>query len=151
MAARNTKDLIGGILYTAFGLAFLIGAFDYRMGTARAMGPGYFPMLIGSVATIVGLLIAVPAALSRDGGQAPLVRPVWRPVVMILLGILMFGLAMEWFGLLAAVFVSVLVSAFADRSARPLGAVLLAAATAAWIWVVFAVGLGLPIPLIKGL
>lgn len=58
---RNIHDLIGGILMTAIGLFFAIYGTRYNFGTAFRMGPGFFPVVLGWVLAVLGILVALPA------------------------------------------------------------------------------------------
>jgi hypothetical protein len=59
----------------------------------------------------------------------------------------LFGIALQWLGLVAAVAVLVLVGAYAARNVRPLENLALAAALIAFSVGVFVWLLGLPLPL----
>jgi hypothetical protein len=104
------------------------------------MGPGYFPMVLAGIIITLGLLILVPAFMGSGG----LPRPAWRPFIAVLAGIAVFAVMMRPFGLVPAVIATVLASALADRNSRPIGAVLLAVGLAVGSWLIFVVGLGLP-------
>ncbi len=58
------------MIFVAIGIAFMVLAQEYRMGTAARMGPGYFPTLLGGLLAVLGLTLAVPA-LIRDGEAFP--------------------------------------------------------------------------------
>ena len=40
---RNPKDFWAGLVYIAFGVAAILIALKYPVGSAGRMGPGYFP------------------------------------------------------------------------------------------------------------
>ena len=71
-----------------------------------------------------------------------------RPLVVSLLAIVLFGVALQWLGLVAAVAVLVLVGAFATRRRAAvwrtsvLAAVMVLFSVAVFVWL-----LGLPLPL----
>jgi hypothetical protein len=136
----DLRDIIGGLLLAAIGLYFLMGALDMRIGEARRMGPGYFPMVLGIVAMGIGALIAIPAFF-RSGTLA---NVNWRPLVAVMASILAFALVMPRMGLLPAVFAAVVVASFGDPRSRLWQTALLAAGLAAAAWLVFIYGLGLP-------
>src|SRR5262245_24061302 len=96
MPRLNAKDFLAGLLFVAFGLAFLVLAQRYPMGSARRMGPGYFPQVlalaligIGSAAMLRSLA-RPPAAIGRVAGKA---------LLMVSLSVLLFGLTVERWGL----------------------------------------------------
>ena len=58
---RNLKDLAAGALFVAIGGFFTLNAwFNLTIGNALAMGPGYFPILLGLVLIGLGAAIALP-------------------------------------------------------------------------------------------
>jgi hypothetical protein len=62
-----------------------------------------------------------------------------------------FGLAFTWLGLVPAIILTVVIAAAADRTSRPLSAVLLGVGFAIGAWLIFRVGLNLPMPAFRGL
>ena len=70
MRIRSQKDFWCGVLFFAIGIAFMVIARNYRLGTAARMGPGFFPTLLGGLLAGLGLLLAVPAIV-RDGERVP--------------------------------------------------------------------------------
>lgn len=138
----SVRDAIGGALFATVGAAFLVAAFSHEIGSPGNMGPGFFPMLLGASAVVVGLVILASAI-----GQAiPFPPIVWRPLVAVLSGIAAFALTIERLGLIPAVLLTVAVSAFGDAGSRFSGAVVLGGAAATVAWLVFSVGLGVNIP-----
>ncbi|HSP24347.1 MAG TPA: tripartite tricarboxylate transporter TctB family protein [Saliniramus sp.] len=140
MSRVDLRDIIGGLLLMAIGLFFLMGALDMRIGEARRMGPGYFPMVLGIAGMILGALIVIPAFMRS--GRLPGVN--WRPFFAVMTAILVFALVMPRAGLLPAVFATVVVASFGDPRSRLWQTVLLAAGLAVATWVIFIYGLGLP-------
>ena len=47
-----------GFLFVAIGVATVIGAADYPLGTIRNIGPGYYPILLGIALALLGGAIA---------------------------------------------------------------------------------------------
>ena len=46
---RNPKDFFTGLIFIAFGIGFLLIAQHYPLGSARRMGPAYFPTILSVV------------------------------------------------------------------------------------------------------
>src|SRR3546814_5406507 len=65
MFRADRGDLLAGLIIAAVGGWFLVGAFDYRIGTAVRMGPGYLPMVFGIITLVLGLAIML-LALGRS-------------------------------------------------------------------------------------
>lgn len=137
------QDVLGGLLLAAFGLLGLVLGADLDVGTARRMGPGYFPRILSWLLILLGAGIVLSAR--RDGEAAT--RVAWRPLLLISGAIGAFWLAIDRVGLVAATILVILLGGLAGRDARPLEigalAVFMAAATA----LLFVYALNLPLPL----
>lgn len=145
MGSFDKRDLTAGLLLVAVGAAFAFGSLELRIGTARQMGAGYFPLIFSGATIVAGVLVAA-AALFRAGA---LVIPPWRPFAAICASIAAFIVGMSLVGLVPAAVVAVWVAAFADRRSTKRGAVVLSAGVAAACWLIFVVALRLPIPVFK--
>src|SRR6266508_4647380 len=113
MRIRSPKDFWAGLIFVAIGAAFIALASQYRLGTMHRMGPAMFPILVGAVLAVLGAIITL-RSLVLDGEGVP--RLYARPIGVSLLAIVLFGLALQWLGLVAAIAVLVLVGAYAARS-----------------------------------
>src|SRR5690625_668465 len=66
----NRKEFWSSFLMLFIGVATVVGSQNYQMGTLVRMGPGYFPLLLGVLLTIIALLILFsPEALTEDGTE----------------------------------------------------------------------------------
>jgi putative tricarboxylic transport membrane protein len=144
MRIRSPRDFWAGLIFIAIGGGFILLAQQYRLGDMHRMGPAMFPTLVGALLAALGLIIAL-RAFALAG--APVPRFDARPVGVSILAIVLFGIALQWLGLVAAVAVLVLVGAYAARNVRPLENLALAAALIAFSVGVFVWLLGLPLPL----
>ena len=144
MRIRSQKDFWCGVIFIAIGIAFMVLARDYRMGTAARMGPGFFPTMLGGVVVALGLTLAVPA-LIRDGDAFP--RLHFRPMLMILLSIGVFAVLLQPLGFVLAAFALMVVGGFADPDLGFLESVALSIGITAFCVAVFVLLLGLPMPL----
>jgi len=141
MRVRNATDLLAGLLFVAFGAAFLVAAQSYPLGTARRMGSAYFPSVLSLALIGIGVATLVRAWLV----PGPPVRAVaGKALALVTAGIVLFGLLVQGAGLGLAVGALVLVSAAASRHFRPLPVLILALALATFSILVFVKGLGLP-------
>ena len=57
MKIKSNKDFASGLMFMGVGVAFAWGATTYNVGTGARMGPGYFPLLLGILLAIIGLVI----------------------------------------------------------------------------------------------
>lgn len=138
----NAKDLVGGGLVVAVGAFAFVTALGYSLGTARQMGPGYFPLVISGVLVVLGIAIAA-LSFSRP---AEIELPKWRATIAVLASVIAFATTIDTFGLVPAVFVTIFVSALGDAKWSPLSTSLLAAGMALACWLVFIRFLGLSMP-----
>jgi hypothetical protein len=145
MRVKNPRDLASSLVVLAVGLFFIFNGMNYAMGTSTRMGPGFYPVLLGIIAVILALILLVPA-LTREGHLEPVA---WRPFLAVSAAIAAFALTLRTLGVAPAIFATVVVSAFADRTARPLSTIVVAIAIVAGTWLVFIKGLGIPLPLFR--
>lgn len=158
--ARN-KDYCGGLILCALGAAAAFQAQAYHLGTLSRMGPGFVPTALGVLLFLVGLALLATTALRRDEAaqalpampsaeeHAPL-RAEWRGWLCICAGVLIFAALAEPVGLIPATFAAVVVTAMGDRENSWRDAILLALGMVFFAVVVFWWGLGVLLPLIKG-
>src|SRR5262245_25217208 len=144
MHIRSPKDFWAGLIFVALGAAFVALALQYRLGDMHRIGPGLFPALVGALLAGLGLIVA-GRALVLEGPSVERVH--FRPLLVSLAAIVLFGLALQWLGVVAAIAALVLVGAYASRDVRipqvlALAAFLIVLSVAMFVWL-----LGLPLPL----
>lgn len=140
---RNPKDFYAGLLFMAFGLAALVIAWSYPVGAASRMGPGYFPRILGILLLGLGALLSLCGL--RYGGEAMSAWH-WRPLCIILLSVLAWGLAAPWLGLVVASLALVFISSVASEEFGWREALVSGAIQGASVVAVFVYGLGVPLP-----
>jgi putative tricarboxylic transport membrane protein len=141
MRVRNTKDLWAGGIFLAIGLAFLLLAQDYQLGTARRMGPAYFPVVLSLLLIGIGLATVARALVVEAG---PVRDIAGKQLALVTASVVLFGLLVQGAGVAIAIAVLVVFSAAASRNFRPRPTALLAAALALFCVLVFVKGLGMP-------
>ncbi len=147
MYSRDYRDILGGALMILLGAAAALYAWvKYEVGTVREMGPGMFPVGLGIILVGLGALILIPA-LSRAGPKFPELET--RPLLAISLAGLAFAACIETIGILPAVFVLTIVSAFGDTKLKLRGMLLLAASLGIFAALIFKVALDLPIHILR--
>jgi hypothetical protein len=143
---RSLRDLVAGLIFVGFGLAFALTALTYNLGTPLRMGPGYFPLLLGGALVLLGGAIVAEGLLRSDGiaiGRVP-----WRALALLSLSILFFGFSVRRLGLAPALFGSVLLAAFSSARTSVLAALLMAVGLSAFCIFIFIELLGMPVALI---
>jgi hypothetical protein len=114
------------------------------IGTASRMGAGYFPIILGIALCLLGL--AIVAKAFRSTFVAITAIPV-RAIVMVGLAPTVFGLTVRGLGLVAALFLSVLVASLSSGRVSLPKALLVTTGITVFCVSVFYYGLGLPMDL----
>jgi hypothetical protein len=141
MRIRSPKDLYAGALFLAFGVGFAWVARSYPLGTLRHMGPAYFPVVLGVIMAVLGILVAARAVTVDN--PAP-VRLVLRPLLLLLAGAVLFAVMIRGVGLVAALAGLVFVSALGGSEFRIREVIILWVALSILSVAIFIYGLGLP-------
>ena len=150
MHIKNEKDFWSGFLFIAIGIGFAWGATHYRFGTSVAPGPGYFPFGLGMLISMVGAVVLIKSLARRSSDEARerLEPIVWKPLLIIIGSVVVFGFTLPHLGLFIALPLLVLSSAFAGDQFRMRDVFVNALILTVGCWAVFVLGLGLLIPLL---
>ena len=140
----SLKDLLAGLIFMALGLGFGYATLGYEIGTAFRMGPGYFPMLLSGLMVLLGAVITVQSFASGPD-ETPLGRAPWLALVLVLGGVVFFGVTVRGLGLAPALFVTTFLAAFASERTGVVGALILAAGMVAISLIIFVWALGIPL------
>ncbi len=141
---KSPKDLLSGLIFIGFGLAFGYASLGYDIGTALRMGPGYFPVVLSGIMVALGAIILVQG-LFTGPDATPIGGVPWLALVLILGALVFFGVTARGLGLVPALFVAAFMSAFASKRTGVLGALLLGVGLALICWLIFIWALGLPL------
>ena len=146
------RDFYAGGLIVLIGAAVALNAYtNYNLGTLTQMGPGMFPLMLGIALTFVGLLI-LGTGLATPHDPTETILPEqreWRGWACILAGPVLFIALGDYFGMAAATFGCVFVSALGDRTATFKSSAVLAAIVTVFGCLLFAYVLKLPFPIFK--
>jgi hypothetical protein len=137
----NPRDLVAAALVLGVGLLFVVHGFSYPMGSARRMGAGFFPVLLGILAMGLSLPLALRAFTVVETAE----RAAWRPFLAVVGGVAAFAAALPTLGLGPALVLTVMLATLGDERPRLVDAAMLAVGLAVGAWAIFIVGLGLPI------
>ena len=136
------RDFAAGLLVAILGAAIAVAALDLRIGTPARMGPGFLPLGLGVLLTLIG--IATAAGAVRQGEALPrFVRP--RALAVLVGAFVAFAVLIEPAGLILAAMAAVLISSFATSGRRLLEAVAYAAGLAVFAYLVFIEVLDMPL------
>jgi hypothetical protein len=144
---RLSKDFFAGLLYIAFGASAITIGRSYPLGNTARMGPGYFPVLVGALLVLIGIVVA---ARGMRSGAEPVQRMAMAPLALVLGAVLLYAMAIEKLGLVLALLAVVVVGYLANPRRRIFELVLLAAILIGSSVLVFFYGLKLPFKLWPG-
>ncbi len=146
MKQVDIRDLVGGVILIALGASVSLYASNhYNVGHADRMGPGYFPVALGWVLAVLGLIVALFSFKpSLHHTTPPKFRP--RPFFAILLSVAAFALTVSRFGLVPGTVLLTLIAVFAEPGIRWRRTLLLAISLSLIAWLVFTVGLQMTLP-----
>jgi hypothetical protein len=141
---RNPKDFVAGLIFVAFGVAAIVIGSNYTLGSAARMGPGYFPRVLGILLILLGGGVAV-RALWLEGPPIPAFK--WRPTLVVLAPVVLFGVMLPWAGMLVSTIFLIVASSAASSEFRPKEAVVSSVLLAALAVGVFVIGLKIQLPI----
>lgn len=142
-----SKDFLSGLMFIGFGLLALYFGQKLALGTPVRMGPGWVPRMLSLILLGLGGLICVIALVS--GGEQ-VERLKWKPLTMVTIGIVCFALLFERAGLLPALIVLILISSLGGEEFKLTEVIGNMIALAILCIVVFKIGLGMNISIIRG-
>lgn len=155
MKIKSQRDFASGVLFSAFGVAFAWGAMTYNVGTGARMGPGYFPLVVGVLIAIMGVLVTIKALVTDTPDGDPIGRIAWRPLVFIIGANLIFGvllvglpsLGLPHMGLIVAIYALTFVASLAGDQFKAKEVFVLATVLAIGSYVAFELALKLNFPI----
>jgi len=141
--ARVGRDGVVAIVLTVLGGLVIWWSLDLRAGTLARMGPGYFPLVLGGLMVATGIGLKV-----RDHIADALGLRDWdmRGLVLVPLGMALFGVALPFLGLVATSLLVVAVARLALPGGRPAEIAALATVLSGLVYAIFIAGLGLTLP-----
>jgi hypothetical protein len=145
MRPKNREDFWSGLMFAAAGAGFAIGATSYSMGSSVRPGPGYFPLGLGLLLGLIGLVIIGKSFLA-GAGHAPLGPIRWRPLVIVVVAIVVFGLALPRLGMAVTLPLLIAVISTASDQFRWREVLVNCLVLTVGSWAVFIKGLQLTIP-----
>lgn len=141
MRIKSQEDFWTGVMFIGFGVLAIVVSRDYPMGTARAMGPGYFPTYLGVIIIVIGAALLGKAFWVKGEGIG---RWGWRPLAWLSAAFAAFGLLIEEAGFVLALLALIVASSLAGRDTRPLELLILTVLLIAGSVALFVYGLELP-------
>ena len=142
MRLRNHREFWAGVMFFTFGVAFVLLAQQYQMGTGARMGPAYFPTVLGTLLALLGGFIVLNG-FAKGNAELKLLPVGWRENSLVLLSVVLFGLLLPNIGMVVSIMVLIMVSALAGHEFRFRQSLISAVVLTAMSYLVFALGLEL--------
>ena len=154
MRIKSQRDFWSGLMFMACGVAFAWGATGYAIGEGARMGPGYFPLVLGILLTLLGLFITFESLVVETEDGEPVGAIAWRPLAFIVGANLVFGVLLAGvpkfgipsMGLVVAVYALTFFAALAGDAFRLKEVAILATVLAVGSYLAFVVLLKLHLP-----
>ncbi|MES2188438.1 MAG: tripartite tricarboxylate transporter TctB family protein [Pseudomonadota bacterium] len=155
MKIKNQPDFYCGLMFVITGVAFAWGATNYQVGDAARMGPGYFPLILGALMTLVGVGVALKAlGISTGADEEKIGKVAWRPLAYVIGANVVFGLLLAGlpslqlpaFGLMLAIYALTFIACMAQPDWKFWPALVLATTLAIGSYLVFVLALKLQFP-----
>ncbi len=148
MKIKSQRDFLSGLMFLIVGVVFAVGATNYNMGTSARPGAGYFPLILSVIMCILGGVVLFKSLTIETEGGDPVGDIAWRPLLVIVASIAVFGWTLPLLGMLAAVPILIIMVSFAGDEFKWTGVVINSVVLTAFAWFVFVWGLKLTIPLL---
>ncbi|WP_321574839.1 tripartite tricarboxylate transporter TctB family protein [Paraburkholderia franconis] len=151
---RINKDYYGGALLLVIGMYVTLVGRTYERGTLNQMGPGFFPVVLGLLLSVLGIIVALGARRGstdsteeKEHNDAPRTAD-WRGWLCIIFSIVAFVVFSQYFGFIPASFATVFISAMGDRENTWKSAFVLAVLATVFGVIVFEYALKIQLPMI---
>jgi len=129
------------------GVGFAWGSTSYSFGSSARPGPGYFPFGLGIILAILGAIELFKALAIESEGGDPIGGFAWKPLLIIIASIVVFGAALPRLGMVITLPLLVIIAALAGDEFKWKEAIINSIVLTVASWVIFIWGLGLIIPL----
>lgn len=140
----NIPEILIALSFIGLGIYVGVTGAQYGMGTAARLGAGGFPLILGVLLALAGLVLLVKQHSTASDAMAV----EWRPLIFITGSLVVFAATIQRFGLIPATMGLVIVSAFAERGVNFVVTLLLSVAVAALAVLLFIYGLNLPMQMV---
>jgi len=140
---RSTQDIAAGAVIVALAVAALVVLAKIPTAKFQTIGPDLFPRLCAYGLVAGGIALVVRGFL-RKGVR--LERVEWRGMLLVVAGIVAFGLIAPRFGYAVGGFATVVISGFATREVTPGKLVVFACVLIAFSVALFTFVLKVPMP-----
>jgi hypothetical protein len=144
---KSQRDFWSGLMFVVVGVVFAVGATNYSMGTSARPGPGYFPLILSVLMALLGGFVLFKSLTIEVEGGDPIGAIAWRPLLVIVAAITVFGAALPRLGLVVTVPILILMTSLAGDEFKWKGVLATAIVLTVGSWAIFVLGLKLVIPM----
>jgi hypothetical protein len=148
MKIKSERDFWSGLMFLLVGIGFAWGATFYSFGSSARPGPGYFPFGLGVLLAVLGAIVLFKALTIETEDGEKVGHLAWRPLIIILLSVGLFGIIIPRLGLLISLPVLVLISSWASDEFSWKATIINAVLLTLMSWLIFVKGLSLTIPVL---
>ena len=157
---KSQQDWWAGLMFIGFGLFFIVfslGTPDfinnivgtkliggYQMGSSVRMGPAYFPVVLGGMLAVLGLLVLLDSVVEEGPKVA---KFHFRPLLFIAVSSLAFAYLLKPLGLVLASIALVFISAFGGHEFKWKEVAIMSVVLVIFSVLVFVKALSLPFPI----
>lgn len=147
MQIKSQQDFWSGLMFLIVGLGFAWGATHYPLGATVRPGPGYFPLGLGLLLAVFGVIVLFKSLTRNTPDGEPIGAVVWRPITWIIASVVIFGFALPWLGMFIALPLLILTSSLAGDEFKWREVLTSIVVLTVGSWLIFIKGLSLVIPL----
>ena len=147
MKIKSQRDFVSGLMFIVVGVIFAVGATNYSMGSSAKPGAGYFPLILSVIMAILGAIVLFKSLTIETERGDPIGDIAWRPLLVIVASIAVFGLALPRLGMFVTIPLLIVMVSFAGDEFGWKGVVANSVVLTLGSWVIFIWGLNLTIPL----
>jgi len=144
---KSQRDFFSGLMFIAVGVIFAVGATNYSMGSSAKPGAGYFPLILSVLMAILGAVVLFKSLTIETEGGDPVGDIAWKPLLIIVVSIAVFGVALPRLGMFLTIPLLILMVSTAGGEFSWKGALISSVVLTGFSWLVFIWGLNLTIPL----
>jgi hypothetical protein len=134
-------------MFLVVGIWFALGARYYSLGTSARPGPGYFPLMLSVIMAILGAIVIFKAMTIETEGGDPVGAFAWRPLIIIVCAIGVFGATINLLGMVISIPILIVITSFAGDEFGWKGVIANAIVLTIASWAIFILGLKLTIPM----
>lgn len=147
MKVKSQRDFVSGLMFIIVGIAFAWGSTSYNFGDSARPGPAYFPFGLGIILALLGAIVTFKALTIESENGDPIGAIAWKPLVIILGAVAVFGFALPRLGLVITIPLLIIISSLAGDEFNWLEVIILSVVLTLMSYLVFVVGLSLVLPL----